>query len=102
MARSALLILLLLAAHAVGQHSLPSPLEAADCEAAPAPNESPSAEVDRKGGHIATAKVFSQQRALTVDDVAQGRDLGQYEELTLVGPKPKTWIERTESPVLGR
>jgi len=102
MLRSSLFMLLVLANNAVGSIRLPLPLEAADCSVAAPFNELPDAQFERKGGRRTASKVLFQRGVLTVNDVAQGRVLGQYEQLTVVNPKPMTVVEMKDDLVLAR
>ncbi len=67
---------------------VPPPLEAKDCKAAAASDELPNARFERKGGRTTRLKVRLEGSALTVDGVAQGRNLGQYDRVELKNPGP--------------
>ena len=99
--RAAVVILLVLGANAFGQHSVPQPLEANECEAT-RPNELPRDRFKRSGGRTIDAKVQYLDGVLTIPDVEQGRDLSQYETLVLRNPKPMSIAEMNTDPVLGR
>jgi hypothetical protein len=100
MARTSVLLVLVLLCGANAQQKLPPPIELVDCSGASPPKELPNARFARKGGRTTSSKVFFQKRALTVKDVAQGRDLSRYEPLTLTNTKPATVVERKSDPIL--
>ncbi|PYV47620.1 MAG: hypothetical protein DMG92_15950 [Acidobacteria bacterium] len=96
------LILLGLVGGAERSQSLPPPIEATDCTVAAPAKELPNARYVRKGGRTTASKVSFQSGVLTVKDVAQGRDLHEYETLTLTNPKPMTVVESKQDPTLSR
>jgi hypothetical protein len=74
---------------------VPPPLEAKDCESTAPPDEPPNARFARRGGrHTRYVKVWRQGTALTIDDVAQGRDLRRYDRLELDDPEPRNASDR--------
>src|SRR5438874_1972057 len=79
---------------------LPPPLEAKDCMS-PAPrDELPNARFIREGGRTTRyVNVFRQGDALTVDNVAQGRDLRAYDKLELVRPGPTHVVDEEADPI---
>ena len=84
------------------QPSLPPPLEARDCGAI-ARDELPNARFARKGGRTTKVRVWREGSALTADDIAQGRDLSQYDELNLSVPRPSLAGEKgTDHSVVPR
>jgi hypothetical protein len=100
MARTSVLLMLLLLSGAYAQQKLPPPKEPSDCSGATSPRELPNARFARKGGRITPSKVFFQKGVLTVKDVAQGRNLSRYETLTLTNTKPTPVVERKSDPIL--
>jgi hypothetical protein len=102
MARPFVFLLLVLLSAAQAQQKLPPPIEAPECSAKAPSNELPNARFARKGGRTTASKVLFQGGVLSVKDVAQGRDLGRYETLTLTNPKPTTVLERKGDPVIQR
>jgi hypothetical protein len=92
-------LLFVLEGSAFGQNSIPQPLEAADCKTASPSGELANARFQRKGGRSTTSRVLSREGELTVTDVAQGRDLKQYDTLRL-NPKPRTVIGLRNDPIL--
>src|ERR1700730_6174292 len=82
---------------------LPQSLEAKNCASSAPPDESPNARFVRKGGRTTrNVKVWRQGSALMIDDVAQGRDLAQYERLGLADPEPRVVSDRRRNPVLAQ
>lgn len=102
MARPSVFLLLVLLSAAQAQQKLPPPVEAPECGAKAQTNELPNARFAREGGRTTASKVLFQGGVLTVKDVAQGRDLGRYETLTLTNPKPTTVLERKGDPIIPR
>jgi hypothetical protein len=98
MARPFVFLLLVLSA-AQSQQKLSPPVEAPECSAKAPSNELPNARFARKGGRTTASNVLFQGGVLTVKDVAQGRDLGGYETLTLTNPEPRTVLERRGDPI---
>jgi len=81
---------------------VPPALEAESCGSTPPVDERPNARVLRKGGQTTRyPKVWRQDGALMVDNVAQSRDLGRYETLHLISP-PMTVVESQTDPALAR
>src|SRR5204862_3276080 len=87
----------------VSSHArLPQSLEANNCPSSSPPGELPNARFARKGGRtMHNVKVWRQGSALMIDDVAQGRDLTQYERLELADPEPRVVSDQRRNPVLG-
>jgi hypothetical protein len=82
---------------------LPQSLEAKTCASSAPPDELPNARFIRKGGRITrNVKVWRQGSALMIDDVAQGRDLTQYERLELADPEPRVVSDQRRNPVLAQ
>lgn len=102
MSRTSVLLPLLFLMGAHAQQKLPPPIESPDCSVAAPPKELPNARFARKGGRTTPSKVLFQKGVLTVRDVAQGRDLGGYETLTLTNPRPTTVLERKNDPIIPR
>ncbi len=94
MAKTFLFVVLVLLGNAVAQHKLPPSLDATNCSVAAPSGELPNAQFGRKGGRTTVSKVLFRDGVLIVSDVEQGRDLGQYEKLTLINPRPTTVAER--------
>jgi hypothetical protein len=93
---------LALVGHQDARHRVPPPLEAKNCEAAADPDERPNHRFERKGGRTTNATVRTQGGALTVDDVAQGRDLGRYDKFEVANPQPRLISEIERDPLLAR
>ena len=87
---------------AVAQNRVPPPIEAQNCSAGSPSAELPNARFQRKGGRTTASKVLFEQGVLTVQDVAQGRNLSRYEQPILVNARPKTVVERKHDPTLPR
>jgi hypothetical protein len=102
MARTCIFLLLAVLSSAYAQQNVPPPIEAADCNVAAPSKELPYARFARKGGRTTASKILFQGGVLTVKDVAQGRDLGKYETLTLTNPKHMTVVESKHDPVIPR
>jgi len=65
----------------------PLAMEAASCAEPPPPDELPNASFARRGGKVTRDyRVWRERGVLTVEDIAQGRDLNQYEKLELIIP----------------
>ncbi len=74
---------------------VPPALEAANCASTAPRDELPNARFARKGGRSTRyVKVRREGTALTVDDVAQGRDLRRYDRLELADPEPRAVSDR--------
>lgn len=105
-------LVVLLQVGAPGQNRVPAPHEATVCGAVPKSGGLPVDEFKRKGGQRSRAKlsvengkrakVSVQNGELTVADVAQGRDLQQYDRLRLVDSAHKTVEEKEQNPFLER
>ncbi|MBZ5507464.1 MAG: hypothetical protein LAO78_18550 [Acidobacteriia bacterium] len=79
---------------------VPSSLEAKDCASPAPPDELPNDRFIRKGGRTTPhVKVLRQGTALTIDNVAQGRDLLRYDRLELADPEPRAVSERRSDSV---
>ena len=82
---------------------LPQSLQAKNCGSSAPPGELPNARFARKGGRTTrNVKVWRQGSALIIDDVAQGRDLTQYERLELADPEPRVVSDQRRNPVLAQ
>src|SRR4051812_44062447 len=80
---------------------LPHSLEAKNCASSPPHDELPNARFIRKGGRTTrNVKVWRQGSAMTIDNVAQGRDLSHYERLELADPDPRVVSDQRRNPVL--
>src|SRR5439155_8440117 len=74
-----------------------------DCASSAPSDELPTARFARKGGRTTrNVKVWRQGSALMIDDVAQGRDLTQYERLELADPEPRVVSDQRRNPVLAQ
>jgi hypothetical protein len=102
MAKTFLFVVLVLLGNAVAQHKLPPSLDTTDCSVAAPSGELPNAQFGRKDGRTTASKVLFRDSVLTFSDVEQGRDLGQYEKLTLINPRPTTVAERKADPAIPR
>lgn len=94
---------LILAVIAVGYRSVrpqvPPPLQSIDCLSPDVPGELPNSRFERRGGRtIRNVKVWRQGKVLTVDDVAQGRDLRSYDVLEIVDPEPRIAVDKRREP----
>lgn len=76
----------------VGHSQIPPPLEAKDC-ASTAPQD---------GRTTRNVKVWSQGAALTVDDVAQGRDLRNYDRLELADRVARLAADRRGEAIIAQ
>ena len=82
---------------------LPQSLQAKNCASSAPPGELPNARFARKGGRTTrNVKVWRHSPALMIDDVAQGRDLTQYERLELADPEPRVVSDQRRNPVLSQ
>ena len=79
--------------------SVPPPLEARDCGATAPNDELPDGRFARDGGRTTEARVRREGGALTLDDIAQGRDLSRYDRLNLSDPRMHVFEKDTESVV---
>lgn len=100
----ACLIVALLAVQYCSTHpQVPPSLEASNCPSSAPTDELPNARFARKGGRTTRyVKVRREGTALTVEDVAQGRDLSQYERLELADPEPRAAADRRRDPILAQ
>jgi hypothetical protein len=74
---------------------VPPALEAKNCASTAALDELPNARFVRKGGRTTRyVRVWREGTALTVDKVAQGRDLRRYDRLELADPEPRAVADR--------
>lgn len=98
------LILIVIGINHRGTHpQVPPPLEAKGCTSTASPDELPNARFVRKGGRTTRyVKVWRQGTALTVDDVAQGRDLRHYDRLEVADPEPRTVSDRRRDSYLAQ
>ena len=100
---AALMVVLVAVEHRSTHPQVPPALEAANCASSTTRDELPNAHFARKGGRTTPyVKVRREGTALTVDDVAQGRDLSRYERLELADPKPRTVADRHRDPILAQ
>ena len=82
---------------------VPPSLKAKDCASVVPPGERPNARFARKGGRtIHGVKVQHQGVSLTIDDVAQGRNLSNYDKLELPDVEPKNVMDRLHHPNFAR
>lgn len=82
---------------------VPPPLEAKDCASTAPPDELPNARFARRGGRTTRyVKVWRKGTALTIDDVAQGRDLRSYDRLELADPEPRAAADRRGDWILAK
>ena len=90
------LILIVIGINYQGTHPrVPPPLEPKDCAVSAPPDELPNARFARKGGRTTRfVKVWREGTSLTTADVAQGRDLRQYDRLELADPEPRNAADR--------
>jgi len=85
--------------HLRNRRIIPPPLEVSDCSIDPPHEETPKARFIRRGGRtIRPIKMWHKGDALTVDDVAEGRDLSLYDRLELVS-RPMVVIEMNRDVV---
>ena len=97
-----MIAVLALAGQQDARHRVPPPREAKSCETAADPDERPKHRFERKGGRTTRATVRTDGGALTVDGVAQGRDLGRYDKLDVANPQPRLTSEIERDPLLAR
>jgi hypothetical protein len=87
---SSLMLVVVAVEHRNAHPQVPPALEPANCASAAPRDELPNAQFARKGGRTTRyVKVRREGTALTVDDVAQGRDLRRYDRLDVSDPKPR-------------
>ncbi len=100
MTRSSVFLLIALTTSLVGQDRIPPPHESFDCSTVEVHKELPHARFERNGGRTSRAKVVVRDGILTVENVAEGRNLKNYEQLVLVSPTPRTAVGMASDPVL--
>jgi len=83
--------------------AVPPPLEPRDCSDVSANGEVPNDRFAREGGRTTEAPVQQVGNTLTIDNVAQGRDLSRYDRLDLSDPRPVFASQPgTEHPIIVR
>lgn len=78
-------------------------LQPQDCDSTAPADELPNGRFLRKGGRRTRyVKVWNEGSALTIADVAQGRDLTGYDKLEVADPVPRTVSDRRRDPYMSQ